>query len=143
MPHVEEPRVRMATSYGYEGQKIEHLDRHFLNRAKAIERLREELMEYALQHAVRLDEQDYEIDVDPHREESVIAFLNHARSVDRFMSWVRLEQTTGEEAVKLLRMNMIGHRYEWPIEEDEEIALLVIAANCGGSFFRYEIIDLV
>lgn len=143
MTYVNEPHVRMATSYGYDGQKIEHLDRVFNTRAKAIERLRGELMEYALQHAIRITEDDEEIDVDPHRDESVYAFLNHYKSVDRFMSWIRLEQTTGARAMRLLESLRVGHYYVWPDEEEEEIELLVIAANCAGSFFRYEIIDLV
>ena len=47
-----------------------------------------------------------------------------------------------EAAEQLIDSFRSGRQYEWPIEDEDEIALLIIAARTNDIEFEYEIKDL-
>ncbi len=55
---------------------------------------------------------------------------------------LRDDHRTDEEAHELLESCRSGRDYEWPIDEEDEIALLLLAANDGEVTFDFRISEL-
>lgn len=108
---------------------------------EAREEVRRQLILLGLRHAIRWhDETPY--DVDPTSERSVNAFLNSPESITRFFIQLRDDHRTDKAAQELLESCRNGRAYEWPILEEDEIALLLLAANDGEVGFEFRISEI-
>lgn len=123
------------------GTRVTHNDSLHMTYPAARETVRRELRMLGLRHAVRwVNETPY--DVDATDERSVNAFLNSPESVTRFFVQLRDDHRTDEAAHELLESCRSGRDYEWPIVEEDEIALLLLAANDGEVTFEFRISEI-
>lgn len=109
-----------------------------VTRPKAVESLRSQLILLGLRNAVRWDNET-PYDVDSCDQRSVNAFLNSPESITRFIYQLRECDDTDEAGQELIESLRSGRQYEWPIDEEDEIALLLLAANDQDVFFSYRI----
>lgn len=123
------------------GKRVTFNDSLHRTYPEAREAVRRDLVLLGLRHAVRwVNETPY--DVDSNDQRSVNAFLNSPESITRFFVQLRDDHRTDEEAHELLESCRSGRDYEWPIDEEDEIALLLLAANDGEVTFDFRISEL-
>lgn len=104
----------------------------------ALAELRSQLVIVGLRHAVRWhNETPY--DVDSCNDASINAFLNSPESITRFFYQLRECDDTDAAGQELLDSYRSGRNYEWPVDLQDEIALLLLAANDGDVEIAYEI----
>ena len=123
------------------GDRVTYADTLHRSYPDARDAVKRDLMLLGLRHAVRwVNETPY--DVDPTSQTSVYAFLNSPESITRFFVQLRDDHRTDEAAHDLLERCRNGRDYEWPIDEEDEIALLLLAANDGQVAFEFRISEI-
>ena len=131
-------RLCIRDAFGSRVTQADTLHRSYPDARDAVLR---ELRMLGLRHAVRWDKET-PYDVDSTSERSVNAFLNSPESITRFFVQLRDDHRTDETAHELLESCRSGRTYEWPIVEEDEIALLLLAANDGEVAFEFRISEL-
>lgn len=98
--------------------------------------LRRPLIILGLAHALRWHN-GTPYDTDSCDDRSVTAFLNSEESVTYFFRELRENADDAER--EILDRHRSGRNYEWPVDTEEEIAVLMIAANTEDVEFEYQI----
>ncbi len=122
--------------------RVNYNDTLHMTYAAARDAVRRDLVLLGLRHALRWLNDETAHDVDSSDPRSVNAFLNSPESITRFFVQLRDDHRTDEEAHELLESCRSGRDYEWPIDEEDEIALLLLAANDGEVTFDFRISEL-
>lgn len=122
--------------------KVEFEETVHRDRVGALAEMLRVIIPVALKHAT-IWNNDIARSVDSSDPRSVNTFLNSPASVSDFISNLRGDDDAMDEAAEqLIDSFRSGRQYEWPIEDEDEIALLIIAARTNDIEFEYEIKDL-
>lgn len=121
--------------------RVNYNDTLHMTYAAARDAVRRDLVLLGLRHALRWLNDETAHDVDSSDPRSVNAFLNSPLSITRFFIQLLDYDRLDEAGRDLLESCRNGRAYEWPIDPDEEVALLLLAANDGEVVFEFRIAE--